>query len=180
MATADRVKAKMQGLIDSANAKTGGNDTTLTAAVNALIAGFGSGGGSSGGFEVIEGTITPTTQTQSLRIPWEKDTLPLFYMVVRPDLDVYVTPDNPATGTTLGGIICLTCGYTRVSSSDTKKYIGIKMTATTGYTGYIGGASPLESDILDSNGLLAYINSSAYKWKPDTTYNYYIIYRTVA
>ena len=48
MATADSVKAKMQGLIDSANAKTGGNDTTLTAAVNALIAGFGSGGGGSG------------------------------------------------------------------------------------------------------------------------------------
>lgn len=48
MATADSVKAKMQGLIDSANAKTGGNDSTLTAAVNALIAGFGSGGGGTG------------------------------------------------------------------------------------------------------------------------------------
>lgn len=45
MATADSVRAKMQGLIDSANAKTGSGDTTLTAAVNALIAGFGSGGG---------------------------------------------------------------------------------------------------------------------------------------
>lgn len=49
MATADSVKAKMQGLIDSANAKTGGNDATLTGAVNTLIAGFGQGGGSSGG-----------------------------------------------------------------------------------------------------------------------------------
>lgn len=43
MATADSVKAKMQGLIDSANAKTGASDATLTAAVNTLIAGFGSG-----------------------------------------------------------------------------------------------------------------------------------------
>lgn len=56
MATADSVKAKMQGLIDSANAKTGGNDTTLTAAVNALIAGFGSGGGTSG---IYMAKITP-------------------------------------------------------------------------------------------------------------------------
>lgn len=44
MATADSVKAKMQVLIDSANAKTGGSDATLTGAVNALIAGFGQGG----------------------------------------------------------------------------------------------------------------------------------------
>lgn len=48
MATADSVKAKMQGLIDSANATTGAADTTLTGAVNTLIAGFGQGGGSSG------------------------------------------------------------------------------------------------------------------------------------
>lgn len=62
MATADSVKAKMQGLIDSANAKTGGNDSTLTAAVNTLIAGFGSGGGSSGGARgIYMAKITPET-----------------------------------------------------------------------------------------------------------------------
>ena len=42
MATANSVKTKMQGLIDSANAKTGANDSTLTDAVNTLISGFGS------------------------------------------------------------------------------------------------------------------------------------------
>ena len=48
MATAQSVKAKIQGLIASANTKTGNTDENLTAAVNALMAGFGqeSGGGS--------------------------------------------------------------------------------------------------------------------------------------
>lgn len=62
MATADSVKSKLQGLIDSANEKTGGNDTTLTAAMNTLIAGYGSGGGSSGGASgIYMAKITPET-----------------------------------------------------------------------------------------------------------------------
>lgn len=62
MATADSVKSKLQGLIDSANAKTGGNDTTLTGAVSTLIAGYGSGGGSSGGARgIYMAKITPET-----------------------------------------------------------------------------------------------------------------------
>lgn len=69
MATADSVKAKMQGLIDSANAKTGGNDTTLTAAMNTLIAGFGSGGGSSGGTSgIYMAKITPETDSSSIDV----------------------------------------------------------------------------------------------------------------
>lgn len=59
MATAQSVKAKLQGLIDSANAATGGSDTTLDAAVGTLIAGFGAGGGSSAEFEaLVKRTIT--------------------------------------------------------------------------------------------------------------------------
>lgn len=45
MATADSVKAKIQGLIASANSKTGNNDADLTTAVNTLISGFGLGEG---------------------------------------------------------------------------------------------------------------------------------------
>jgi hypothetical protein len=45
MATADSVKAKIQGLINSANATTEQNDTTLTDAVNHLKEGYGQGGG---------------------------------------------------------------------------------------------------------------------------------------
>lgn len=69
MATADSVKAKMQGLIDSANAKTGGNDTTLTGAVSTLIAGFGSGGGSSVGTSgIYMAKITPETDSSSIDV----------------------------------------------------------------------------------------------------------------
>ena len=45
MATADSVKAKIQGLIDSSNATTGKNATDLTSAVNHLKEGYGQGGG---------------------------------------------------------------------------------------------------------------------------------------
>lgn len=45
MATAESVKTKIQGLIDSANAATGNTDADLTSAVGSLIAGYGSGGG---------------------------------------------------------------------------------------------------------------------------------------
>ena len=62
MATADGVKSKLQGLIDSANATTGAKDITLTAAMNTLIAGYGSGGGSSGGARgIYMAKITPET-----------------------------------------------------------------------------------------------------------------------
>lgn len=44
MATAESVLAKIQALIDSANSTTGGSNTDLTAAINALIAGYNAGG----------------------------------------------------------------------------------------------------------------------------------------
>ena len=44
MVTAESVKAKLQGLVAMANAATGNDDTDLTTAVNALVAGFGQGG----------------------------------------------------------------------------------------------------------------------------------------
>lgn len=56
MATAESVKGKIQGLIDSANAATGNADADLSAAVGSLIAGFGQGGGS--GMESGEMTVT--------------------------------------------------------------------------------------------------------------------------
>lgn len=44
MASVESVKAKIQGLIDAANAATGAEDTDLTSAVEALIGGYGQGG----------------------------------------------------------------------------------------------------------------------------------------
>ena len=43
MATADSVKIKLQGLLQSANEATGNSDSTLSDAVASLIVGFGSG-----------------------------------------------------------------------------------------------------------------------------------------
>ena len=45
MPTADSVKTKIQGLINSANAATGQTDGNLSAAVASLVAGFGGSGG---------------------------------------------------------------------------------------------------------------------------------------
>lgn len=62
MATADSVKAKVQGLIDQSNATTGNSDTDLTSAVNSLIAGFGQGGGI-GAVKFVDEDITIAEST---------------------------------------------------------------------------------------------------------------------
>lgn len=55
MVTAITVKEKIQGLIDKSNNTTGNSDTTLTDAVDALVEGYGAGGG-----EAILGELTVT------------------------------------------------------------------------------------------------------------------------
>lgn len=67
MATAESVKAKIQGLINTANETTGGADTDLISAVNTLAAGFGQGGGGdvSG---IYMAKITPSSNMSSLTI----------------------------------------------------------------------------------------------------------------
>lgn len=52
MPTPDKNKAALDGLIAKANAATGGADTTVTDAVDTLIAGFGQGGGGGSGTDV--------------------------------------------------------------------------------------------------------------------------------
>jgi hypothetical protein len=55
MVTAQRVKEKIQGLIDKANAKTENTDVTLSGAVDTLIAGYG-GGNADACLAMINGT----------------------------------------------------------------------------------------------------------------------------
>lgn len=57
MATADSVKAKIQGLIDSSNETTGQNDTDLTSAVNHLKEGYGQGGGDQSGTAIWDAIL---------------------------------------------------------------------------------------------------------------------------
>lgn len=62
MVTAESVKQKIQTLISSANEVTGNADTSVTAAVASLIAGFGASGG--GGDEGGEGFYSGTYYTE--------------------------------------------------------------------------------------------------------------------
>lgn len=86
MATAESVKAKIQGLIDSANTTTGSADADLTTAVGSLIAGFGQGGGGglpAGITALASGTFTPATdQTSKLAITHGLGTMPNFFIVL--------------------------------------------------------------------------------------------------
>lgn len=70
MATLDSVKTKLQGLITKANSKTGRSDTDMTSAVDALIAGYGQGGGGitpSGSLTITEnGTYDVTEKAQAV------------------------------------------------------------------------------------------------------------------
>lgn len=65
MSTAESVKAKIQNLIDTANAATGNADTDLTTAVNSLVAGFGQGGGGSNPFVSIEDFVVAVSSTNT-------------------------------------------------------------------------------------------------------------------
>lgn len=70
MATLDSVKAKIQSLIARANGKTGRSDADMTSAVDALIAGYGQGGGGitpSGSIEITKnGTYDVTTKSTAV------------------------------------------------------------------------------------------------------------------
>jgi len=64
MATAESVKGKLEGLIAKANGVTGKADSTLTQAVNALIAGFGQEGGGT----VQTGSVTPAENLREVNL----------------------------------------------------------------------------------------------------------------
>lgn len=65
--------SKLQSLLSAANAKTGASDTTLTAAVSRLIAGYGGGGGG-GNANVVTGTVETiytSGATRGITVPVE-------------------------------------------------------------------------------------------------------------
>ena len=68
MATAESVKSKIQGLIDTANKATGNSDTDLTTAINALVAGFGQGGSGGGESGIYMAQITPASDIDELSV----------------------------------------------------------------------------------------------------------------
>ncbi len=73
MATLESVKAKIQGLIEKANAATSRADTQLSPAVDALIAGYGSGGGGGGFIDVTELPTEDINEDAAYRLTEEKE-----------------------------------------------------------------------------------------------------------
>ena len=73
MATIESIKAKIQGLIEKANAATSREDTQLSPAVDALIAGYGSGGGGGGYIDVTELPTEDINEEAVYRLTEEKE-----------------------------------------------------------------------------------------------------------
>lgn len=83
MATAEGIKAKLQGLIEAANAATGAADADLTAAVQSLIDGFGQSGGgepfpNATNLEVYEATEDVSAIQIDWRASWDAYDLVIF------------------------------------------------------------------------------------------------------
>ena len=83
MATADSVKAKIQGLIVRANAATKGSDTNLTTALDRLIAGFGKGGGPYSDVTLLS-TIEVPEDVSAVQIDWQAEWIDYDYVIFRP------------------------------------------------------------------------------------------------
>lgn len=103
MATAESVKAKLQGLIDQANVATGGSDADLTTALGRLIAGFGSGDAGGLAYDMGEFVLEADSVggESGPQIYHNLVELPGFILVWTDDY-VGVTNPDPAYGTNLG------------------------------------------------------------------------------
>jgi hypothetical protein len=93
MATAESVKAKIQGLIDQSNEATGKTDPDLTSAVGSLISGYGQGGGPSGGASgIYMAKITPATNTNEMSINHNLGTTDILLVAVWAETLGDITP----------------------------------------------------------------------------------------
>ena len=121
MATAESVKAKLQGLIDKANDTTGSADANLTNAVDRLCDGYGSGGG----VEVVaqSKTVTPTKARQTV-LP-DAGYTHLSKVTVNAIPDKYIEPSGSRKITANGtyDVTSLEMVNVAVESGETKQYL---------------------------------------------------------
>ena len=119
MATADSVKNKIQGLINTANATTGKADTDLTSAVGALIAGFGQGGSGGGGASgLYAAKITPAEDVSTITVEHNLGTTDLLLAAVWAEtFGDFV----PSSNQSVGNLWVKTDIPTRVTSSENRE-----------------------------------------------------------
>ncbi len=135
MATAESVKNKLQGLIDTANETTGESAADLTTAIGTLIAGFGKGSGDEGGVKVWQGSKTAPSTATGTRVEIDFGFVPDFILVFA-NADV--------TGSTSRSYPIFTCGFSTaaaaaLSVSSSQRYITTKTStgskaSSTGWT----------------------------------------------
>ncbi len=156
MATADSVKTKLQGLIAKANEATGNTDVDLTTAVNALVAGFGQGGGGlpAGITEIKTGSWTQATNdaTGSFTIPHGCSKTPRF---------IIVNSDYATSGATVSNSVQLSAAII----TDT----GVAGTCL--YDGTMLGGNNITCD----NTNITFINYTPRRWRQGNTYTWYAI-----
>lgn len=160
MTTAESVKSKLQGLIDTANATTGNADADLTAAVNALVAGFGQGGG--GGLpgnilEIKTGSWTQATNdsTGSFTIPHGCSKNPLF---------VIVDSDYATSGATINNSVQLLAAVSCIDGT-TPAAVQYKN---------VGGAGMGHNITWDDTNLV-FSHTTGGRWRQGNTYTWYAI-----
>lgn len=81
MATAESVKNKLQGLIDTANETTGETAADLTTAVATLVAGFGKGSDEEGGTKGFYKSLNLTSGAAGTRINLDFGFVPDFILM---------------------------------------------------------------------------------------------------
>jgi hypothetical protein len=177
MATADSVKAKMQGLIDSANAKTGGNDTTLTGAVNALIAGYGQGGGgSSGGTSgIYMAKITPESDAEQITVNHNLGTTDILFAAILVETLGDIVPTSNGTLAKFYAKSDIPFRITSTSNSDNFNN-GVFYNATNAIAQPGSMTSLIYTDVaIDENTFEFKRVASAYKFIAGVTYTVIIV-----
>lgn len=86
MATIETVKAKLQGLIDRSNGVTGENNGNLSDAMDALVAGYGQGGGT---LAIKSGTVTLSVSYSMPKIQHGCGKLPYAVFMISENKEIY-------------------------------------------------------------------------------------------
>lgn len=121
----DESKSRLDALLTYANGVTGQADTNIGDAIKTLCDGFGGG--------VEWGSINNKTR-YPITVPCDPSTHIL--LVLRDDIDTWVTPDNPCKKDTIAGALYISDINTRINNSTTELGCCVYIIANTNHAGY--------------------------------------------